>query len=184
LSERAAVADRAGAPSAVDRAARWLFSSVPRVLIGVLMLLDVALNGANVVGRYFFGSPIFWAEEVMVHLTIWGVFIGIVAVAYQQEHLSMDLFASRLTGRAQRALQLLVVAALVVCCIFTARQSWTIVRMFADTGAVTNAAGIPKVIPHAALLIGFAMTAVAAVLGLRARLRSGTAMPPLGGLPL
>lgn len=170
MSARADV-DTAGASSRVDRAARWLFSSVPMVLIGVLMLVDVALNGANVVGRYFFGSPIFWAEEVMVQLTIWGVFIGIVAVAYRQEHLCMDLFSARLGEPWRGLLQGLTALVLVLCCLFTAKQSWTIVKMFADTGAVTTAAGIPKAIPHAALLIGFTMTAFAAGLGLRARFR-------------
>lgn len=147
-------------------------------LIGTLMLVDVALNGANVVGRYFFGAPIFWAEEVMVQLTIWGVFIGIVAVAYRQEHLSMDLFSARLPEPWRGLLRGLTVLVLVLCCLFTARQSWTIVRMFDDTGAVTNAAGIPKAIPHAALLIGFTMTAFAAALGLRARFRNLAPTPP------
>lgn len=173
-----------GPPSRAEGVGRWLFSSLPMALIGVLMLVDVALNGANVVGRYFFGSPIFWAEEVMVHLTIWGVFIGIVAVAYRQEHLCMDLFSSRLPGPAQRALQVLIAVGLVVCCLFTAKQSWTIVTMFADTGAVTNAAGIPKVIPHAALLIGFTMTALAAALGLRARFRNVVPTPAPESPPL
>lgn len=152
--------------------ARWLFSVVPMFLVGVLMLVDVALNGANVIGRYFFGSPIFWAEEVMVYLSIWGVFIGIIAVAYRQEHLCMDLFSSRLSARGQAALQTLITAVLAICCLFTAAQSWKIVRLFVDTGAVSTAASIPKAIPHSALLIGFALTAVAAVLGLLPRLRA------------
>jgi C4-dicarboxylate transporter, DctQ subunit len=152
--------------------ARWLFSVVPMFLLGVLMLVDVALNCANVIGRYFFGTPIFWAEEVMVYLSIWGVFIGMIAVAYRQEHLCMDLFSSHLSARGQVALQTFITAVLAVCCLFTAAQSWKIIRLFIDTGAVSTAASIPKAIPHAALLIGFALTAVAAVLGILPRLKS------------
>jgi TRAP-type C4-dicarboxylate transport system permease small subunit len=152
--------------------ARWLFSVIPMFLIGVLMLVDVALNGANVIGRYVFGTPIFWAEEVMVYISIWGVFIGIVAVAYRQEHLCMDLFSSRLSARGQAALQALITTVLTVCCLFTAAQSWKIVRLFIDTGAVSTAASIPKAIPHSALLIGFALTAAAALLGFLPRLKA------------
>jgi TRAP-type C4-dicarboxylate transport system permease small subunit len=152
--------------------ARWLFSVVPMFLLGVLMLADVALNGANVIGRYFFGTPIFWAEEVMVYISIWGVFVGMVAVAYRQEHLCMDLFSSRLGARGQVLLQILITTVLAGCCLFTAAQSWKILRLFIDTGAVSTAASIPKMIPHSALLIGFALTAVAAVLGIVPRFKA------------
>jgi TRAP-type C4-dicarboxylate transport system permease small subunit len=151
---------------------RLLLSTLPMKLIGILMLVDVALNCANVVGRHFFGTPIFWAEEIMVYISIWGVFIGIIAVAYNGEHLSMDLFSTRLTGGPKAALELLITVTLAICCAYTAVQSWTIVKLFVQTGAVSNAAGLPKAVPHAALLIGFSLTALAAVLRIRAQFRS------------
>ncbi|MDO8768275.1 MAG: TRAP transporter small permease subunit [Burkholderiaceae bacterium] len=142
---------------------RTIFYTLPIVLIGVLMLVDVALNGANVLGRYAFGKPIFWAEEVMVYLSIWGVFIGMIPVAYKGEHLCMDLFTARLTGIPQRVLHVAIGSIVAIFCIYTAIQSLTIVRMFMATGAVTTAAGMPKSIPHFALLLGFGLTAVAAI---------------------
>jgi TRAP-type C4-dicarboxylate transport system permease small subunit len=155
--------------------ARLLFSTIPTTLIGMLMLIDVALNGANVIGRYFFGSPIFWAEEVMVYLSIWGVFIGIIAVAYKGEHLSMDLFSSRLKGRPRTALEILIIIVMAACCLFTAAQSWQIVKLFIQTGAVSAAVGIPKAIPHSALLIGFTLTALAAAVRIREQFKSASA---------
>lgn len=127
------------------------------------MLADVALNGANVIGRYVFGKPIFWAEEVMVYLSIWGVFIGMIPVAYKGEHLCMDLFSAHLKGNPKKVLEGVIGAVLVICCVYTAAQSLTIVQMFAATGAVTTAAGLPKSVPHFALLLGFGLTAVAAI---------------------
>lgn len=157
---------------------RLLLSTIPMTVIGVLMLVDVALNGANVIGRYFFGSPIFWAEEVMVYLSIWGVFIGIIAVAYKGEHLSMDLFSARLTGAPAIALYVVITIVLAISCFYTATQSWQIVRMFFETGAVSNAAGVPKAIPHSALLIGFGLTALAAVVRIVAQFKSVDAPKP------
>ena len=42
--------------------------AVLRVVAGVLLAASVAVNFANVIGRYFFGYSIYWAEEVMLFL--------------------------------------------------------------------------------------------------------------------
>jgi TRAP-type C4-dicarboxylate transport system permease small subunit len=132
------------------------------------MLLGVALCFANVVSRYVFGSAIFWAEEVLVFLTIWGVFIGTAAAAYDGAHLNMDLFQSAVRGPARTALNLAVALAMIACCAFAAWQSYTVVKLFVAGGQVTVAAQLPKAIPHAALLAGFALTALAVAVRIRA----------------
>lgn len=134
------------------------------------MLAGVAINFANVVGRYAFGHALFWAEETMVFITIWGVFIGMAVIAWRGEHLSMDLFSAALRGRARLALNGFIAATLVACCLFAAVQSWQVTTLFAQASQVSVSAGIPKAIPHAALLVGFALTAAAVVVRLRAYL--------------
>jgi TRAP-type C4-dicarboxylate transport system permease small subunit len=149
---------------------RFAFATVPRAILGTLMLIGVAINCANVVGRYLFGYAFFWAEEVMVFLIIWGVFIGMAAAAYNGEHLNMDLFQTRIAGRWRALLNGMVVVALLAACGFVVSQSYQVVTLFAQIGQVSVAAGIPKAIPHAAILIGFALTAVAVLVRLRAYL--------------
>jgi len=145
-----------------------LLYRLPRWIMGALMLLGVALIAANVVSRYFFGAAIFWAEEILVFMSMWGVFLGMVAVTFRGEHLSMDLFSSRLAGRARLALNALVWVTLLACCVFVAVQSWKTVTLFVQAGQVSIAAGVPKAIPHAALLAGFALAALAAAVRVRA----------------
>lgn len=146
---------------------RTLLDRLPHHIMAVLMLAGIAIIGVNVVSRYFFGKAIFWAEEVLVFMTMWGVFLGLAAITYRGEHLNMDLFSSRLSGRWKLALDVVVAVAMVACCLFVAAQSWKTVSLFAQSGQVSVAAGIPKAIPHAALFAGFALAAVAAVLRLR-----------------
>src|SRR5580692_4426614 len=52
------------------------------VLSGVLLVASVALNFANVVGRYFFNASIPWAEEAMLFLMVGCVFLGNGVVAW------------------------------------------------------------------------------------------------------
>ena len=86
-----AVADAAPASWAYRAVARLM--AVPRFLVAALILTSIAINFANVIGRYVFFSPIIWAEEVMIFIMVWCVFIGAVLVTWDGRHLRMDLLA-------------------------------------------------------------------------------------------
>jgi TRAP-type C4-dicarboxylate transport system permease small subunit len=131
------------------------------------MLVGVAISFANVISRYVFGYALFWAEETLVFLAIWGVFIGVAAAAYDRAHLNMDFFSDAFRGGLSAFLNLGMTVTLLACCIFMVLQSWQVVSLFYQSGVVSVSAGVPKWIPHAALLAGFALSAVAVLLRLR-----------------
>jgi TRAP-type C4-dicarboxylate transport system permease small subunit len=106
----------------------------------------------------------------MVFITIWGVFVGMAAIAYNGDHLNMDLFSQSIRGRWRTALNAAVAATLLACCVFVALQSFQVVALFVRAGQVSVAAGIPKAIPHAALAVGFVLTAAAVLVRLRSYL--------------
>ena len=149
-------AESGGAAPVENQALRGIYA-----VLGGIMLAGVILNLANVIGRYAFAKPIFWAEEVLVALTIWGVFLGAAVVTWRCDHLNMDLFSARLSGSARVALNGVIAVTLASVCAFIAWQSFTIVQLFAQTEAVSAGAQIPKVIPHSALLVGFSLSALA-----------------------
>jgi TRAP-type C4-dicarboxylate transport system permease small subunit len=150
------------------KAARLLFVSLPRWIMGGALIAGLAINLANVIGRYAFGFSLHWAEEVLVYLMIWGVFIGVAAVAYKGEHLNMDLFSSSMGRPWSTIINACMVLILLLCCGFAISQSWKVVSLFVQAGQVSVAAGIPKAIPHAALLVGFSLMLLAVL----ARIRS------------
>lgn len=131
------------------------------------MLVGVAISFANVISRYVFGYALFWAEETLVFLAIWGVFIGVAAAAYDRAHLNMDFFSDAFRGGLSAFLNLGMTVTLLACCVFMVLQSWQVVLLFYQSGVVSVSAGVPKWIPHAALLAGFALSAVAVLLRLR-----------------
>ena len=146
---------------------RFVFFTLPHWVMGTLMLAGVAIGFANVVARYVFGYALFWAEEVMVFLTIWGVFIGVAAAAYDRAHLNMDLFSTTLRGRVLAALNALLVAVLLASCVFMIVQSWQVVSLFYQGGVRSVSAGVPKWISHSALPVGFALMALAVLVRIR-----------------
>ena len=66
----------------------------------------MALNFANVVGRYVFFKPIIWAEEVLVFIMIWCVMLGATLVTWENQHLRMDAVHHLTPPRARRWLNL------------------------------------------------------------------------------
>src|SRR5262245_45320683 len=150
---------------------RFLFVTLARGVMGILMLSGVAICFANVVARYLFGYALFWAEEVMVFLTIWGVFIGVAAAAYERAHLNMDLFSQTFRGRMVLFLNLLLVAVLLGSCVFMVVESWQVVTLFYRGGVTSVSAGVPKWIAHLAIPVGFILMALAVLVRLPQYLR-------------
>src|SRR5262245_14279147 len=85
----------AGRPSGlIDR----LGDALTRLCLAIAaasLVCIVAINGANVIGRYFFGRPFSWAEELMLFLMILGVFSGAIAITWRNMHIRIDIVIER-----------------------------------------------------------------------------------------
>lgn len=164
----------------VQSALRLLLRDIPRAAIGVIILVAIAINFANIVGRYVFLAPLDWAEEVLVFLVIWGVCLGASAVTYDNRHLDMDLFSAAFPAMLRACLEVVKLFAMIGFCGFTAANASTIVRIMAGNGQVSVTAGVPMTVPYAAFVLGFCMIALSAVVGaLDRRSQSG----PITGSP-
>lgn len=133
---------------------------------GILFLIAVVLNFVNVIGRYVFGMPVFWAEEALTFTIIWIVFLVAGTITYRGAHLNMDLVYSRMPAALQRAVRIAIALSLIVCTIYAAMQSWKVVEMHYLSHGVTAGTNIPLMIPHSALLFGFSFMALAAIVRL------------------
>src|SRR5947209_12172768 len=77
-----------------------------RVASGLLLVASVALNFANVIGRYFFSTSIYWAEEVMLFFMVGCVFLGSGVVAWSGRQIRMDVVVGMMPEKARRALDM------------------------------------------------------------------------------
>src|SRR5215813_12867365 len=106
---------------------RFCFVRLPHLITSVIFLIAVVINIVNVVGRYLFSAPIFWAEEVLVFMVVWAVFLAAVAITFNGAHLSMDLFYARLKPPWKYVVNGAIAATFIVCCLFTVVQSYKVV---------------------------------------------------------
>jgi TRAP-type C4-dicarboxylate transport system permease small subunit len=148
------------------RIEQLIFVRIPHVVSGILFLIAVVLNFVNVIGRYVFGMPVFWAEEALTFTIIWIVFLMAGTITYRGAHLNMDLVYTRMPAALQRAIRIAIALSLIVCTIYAAMQSWKVVQMHYLSHGVTAGTNIPLMIPHSALLFGFSFMGLAAIVRL------------------
>jgi TRAP-type C4-dicarboxylate transport system permease small subunit len=134
--------------------------AVIRVLSGVMLVASVALNFANVIGRYFFSVSIPWAEEAMLFLMVGCVFLGNGVVAWSGRQIRMDIVISRLPPKVRAALDLFSELVLIATTVTIVIFAWPVIRDLAAFDQRSQAADFPLVIPQALVPIGLAIMAL------------------------
>jgi len=101
---------RAGWPRWVAQAntALFTFTAIPAAL---LVLAEIAVLLAGIVGRYVFHSPLVWSDELAGILFLWLAMLGSVLAFQRDEHMRMTAIVGMLSPRARAFLDVVAVAA-------------------------------------------------------------------------
>jgi TRAP-type C4-dicarboxylate transport system permease small subunit len=129
-------------------------------LTAVLMLIAVALNAANIIGRYVFFRPIASAEEIMLFLLVGTVFLGNAMVGFEGKQLRMDVILQALPPGLRRAFDVAADLTMIAVCVILIALGWPAVQMLAEFDQRSEAAEIPLVIPQAMVPIGLGLNAL------------------------
>ncbi len=127
---------------------------------GAMLIASVAINFANIIGRYFFSVSLSWAEEAMLFLMIGCVFLGAGPVGWMGRHIRMDVVVALLPPRARMAFDLFADLATIATCVALAIFAWPVMTMLTDFDQRSESANIPLVIPQAALPVGLLLMAL------------------------
>jgi TRAP-type C4-dicarboxylate transport system permease small subunit len=148
--------------------------AVTRATAGILLLSSVAINFANIVGRYFFSVSIPWAEEIMLFLMVGCVFTGCCAVAWEGRQIRMDVVVGLLPAKARDLFALMSELALIATAVAVTVFAWPVVTQLAAYDERSQAANFPLVIPQAMVPLGYTLMALLVALRLLTRRRPGT----------
>src|SRR5690606_67233 len=132
--------------------------TLSRIVDGFMFLLAQAasicfaaaliLNFANVVGRYVFHAPIFWAEEVTIILIIWAVCLMSFRLTLRGEHLVTDILRPYLPVSMQKVLVTMTTLLGMVLSIFIVFYAFKVVDLVHRMGQVTVVAELPKSVAY------------------------------------
>ena len=131
-----------------------------RVAAGVMLVLSVGINFANIIGRYVFSVSLYWAEEAMLFLMIGCVFLGASQAGWLGRHIRMDVVISLLPPRARKAFDIFADLVTIATCIAVAVFAWPVMTMFYELDQRSETANIPLIIPQSAVPVGVLLMAL------------------------
>ncbi len=146
-----------------------------QALSAVLLLIAVAINFANIIGRYVFMTPIASAEEIMLFLLVGIVFLGNSVVGFEGKQLRMDVLLHALPKPLRHGLEVFADITMIVVCVALIVVGWPAIQMLAEFDQRSEAADIPLVIPQSLVPIGLGLNAL--LVAARLMLRRDDAQP-------
>lgn len=154
---------QAGSRSWAVKASRIL-GHVVAVPAALLVLAEIAVLSAGIVGRYVFRSPIIWSDELAGILFLWLAMLGSVIAFQRGEHMRMTAIVGVLSAEVRAFLDVIAAAASLA---FLVLVVWPAYEFAADEAFVTTPAlEIVNSWRAAALPIGIGLMLIAAFLRL------------------
>ncbi len=142
-----------------------------RAIAGIFLISSVAVNFANIIGRYFFSVSIPWAEEIMLFLMVGCVFTGCCAVAWDGRQIKMDVVVNMLPPKMRDLLSVLSELMLIATAGAVTAFAWPVISQLAAFDERSQAANFPLVIPQAMVPIGYTLMALLVAVRLMVRPR-------------
>ncbi|QOZ44662.1 ABC transporter permease [Bradyrhizobium sp. CCBAU 53340] len=144
--------------------ANAVLGHIVAVPAALLVLAEIAVLSAGIVGRYVFRSPIVWSDELAGILFLWLAMLGSVIAFQRGEHMRMTAIVGVLSAEVRAFLDVVAAAASLA---FLVLVVWPAYEFAADEAFVTTPAlEIVNSWRAAALPIGIGLMLVAAVLRL------------------
>lgn len=147
-----------------------VISNLDAIVTGATLALATIIVNANVLMRYFFKSPLYWAEEVATGLFVWTVFVGSAYAYRRHAHLGVDILVNALPGKLRsivkfiiQILELLVLVMLTYVSVLYLTNTWD---------KLSNTLRIPSWYVACAVPLGFGISLIHSIIFLAKDLRA------------
>ena len=130
-----------------------------QVLVVILTAGIAGIMMTQVVMRYFFSAPIFWAEEISVQLLVFVTLFGLSLLVQRVQLVTIDFLPRALPERARHALLAVLGGVMLVLLVFIAKLGWEWINradVRLELGATTQ---LPRWYNFTALPLAFAIMA-------------------------
>lgn len=129
-------------------------------VLGLVLIAIVLINVGNAAGRYLFRFSVTGTDEIMVFGMIFIVVAGAVLALARRTHIAIDLVPTYASARTRLAVYLVHDVVTFAATAYATYASYSFVSRIAALGTKSMTLGIPMIVPHGALLAGFAAMAL------------------------
>ena len=142
--------------------------------LGGAIIFASLLLFVNVVMRYVFLLPIYWAEELARYLMVWMIFIGASQVTKFGGHVAVDIVPRFLSKRANTILTIIVNLICILFCILLAYFSFKQMLRVKVAHQVSPAMELPMWIAYLSIPLGTVLMLIRYVQHICLRLQGKT----------
>ena len=166
---------------------KTILTNLDAIITAVTLSICVVLVNANVIMRYFFNSPIRWAEEVVTSLFVWTVFIGSAYAYRKHSHLGVDILVNLMPPKMKAVVKsVMSVVELLVLSMLTWISSQYVYHLIYNRAGklkivMTDMLRIPKWWTAIAVPIGFGLSVLYSVYFMVKAIRAYMAKKKEGG---
>jgi TRAP-type C4-dicarboxylate transport system permease small subunit len=166
---------------------KMILTNLDAIITAVTLSICVVLVNANVIMRYFFNSPIRWAEEVVTSLFVWTVFIGSAYAYRKHSHLGVDILVNLMPPKLKAVVKsVMSVVELLVLSMLTWISSEYVYHLIYNRAGklkivMTDMLRIPKWWTAIAVPIGFGLSVIYSVYFMVKAVRAYMAKKKEGG---
>lgn len=148
---------------------RYILKNFDAAITCVTLFLCVVLVNLNVIMRYFFNSPIHWADEVVTSLFVWTVFIGSAYAHRKHAHLGVDIVVNLMHGKTKKTIEwVVIILELLILIMLTIISGEYVYNLIFRKGVIkiikTETLRLPKWWTGIAVPIGFGLSTVYTVI--------------------
>lgn len=118
-----------------------------------ILFLDVLL-------RYIFLTPLYWADELVRYLIIWMVFVGASVLVKKGGHIAVDVLPIFLSPRQKNVLEKIILLMAIAFCLVLFYFSLKHTIGIKQSGQITSAMEAPMWIMYLAIPVGSFMMAI------------------------
>ena len=166
---------------------KLILTNLDAIITAVTLSICVVLVNANVIMRYFFNSPIRWAEEVVTSLFVWTVFIGSAYAYRKHSHLGVDILVNLMPPKMKAVVKsVMSVVELLVLTMLTWISSEYVYHLIYNRAGklkivMTDMLRIPKWWTAIAVPVGFGLSVIYSVYFMAKAVRAYMAKKKEGG---
>jgi len=157
-----------------------IITRMERLACAVLVAVFCLVLSTNVILRYVFNAPLYWAEEVCVILMVWMTFIAASLAIGARQMIAVTFFSDLLSARWRRLLALFCEMVILVTAGFF--FYWSIRWLNSPSAGrdIVITLNLPKYPSYAVVPLFFGLTILKTLCNVLQVLRNG-AEPPMEG---
>ena len=134
-------------PRVLRRLAGWT-----EALTGLLLLVVVLLNLAQIFFRYVVVDPISWSEEAMRYATTWMVMLAAAPALLRQEHMAVDFLQYETPPKLRRVVRFVSHCCVAAFCLLVIWKGFP--AAIDNMRQVSPAIRVPMTLPYLAVPVG------------------------------